>query len=133
MTTEAPSLDAVVQAWILTMSTEVDPIIREENFWAFEYIASLENDKNSVDFLWAFILEVLNRNVSEKLLYTLAAGPLEELLCFHGESVIDRVEASANSDTKFANLLAGVWRSDMEQHVWERVGRALSDRPCLGA
>lgn len=123
----ALSLDSVVEAWIKTMSSEVDPEIREKNFWAFEYIASLENDKDSVDFLWAFILEILKRNVSEKLLYTLAAGPLEDLLCFQGENVIDRVEALAVSDIKFANLLAGVWRSDMKPQIWERVVKVLSE------
>lgn len=54
----------------------------------------------------------------------LAAGPLEDLLSQHGPNFIDRVEAEARSNPKFAFLLGGVWRLGMTDDVWARVQQA---------
>lgn len=52
----------------------------------------------------------------------MAAGPLEDLLCHHGLTLIDRVEALARSDSRFKRCLAGVSGSNrMEPSVYERV------------
>jgi hypothetical protein len=91
-----------------------------------------DNDENEVDFLagekpeacWAAILAILHRIGSEspnRLLAVLAAGPLEDLLAYHGEAFIDRVEAEARRDPRFGLLLGGVWQNKMSEEVWTRV------------
>jgi hypothetical protein len=51
----------------------------------------------------------------------LSAGPLEDLLVYHGDTVIDRVEAAAKANPTFAFLLGGVWRNAISQEVWDRI------------
>ena len=51
----------------------------------------------------------------------LSAGPLEDLLVYHGHEVIDRVESEARSNPKFASLLGGVWKNAMADDIWRRI------------
>jgi hypothetical protein len=54
----------------------------------------------------------------------LAAGPLEDLLAFHGANFIERIEAEARRDRRMFWTLGGVWQNSMTDEVWERVQRA---------
>jgi hypothetical protein len=74
-----------------------------------------------------FVLEVLRRDHSNKIQGALSAGPLEDILAKHGERMIDRVEAEAQSNPLFAKLLGGVWQNEMSDEVWRRV-QAVWDR-----
>ena len=58
---------------------------------------------------------------NELLLACLAAGPLEDLLAYQGETIIDAVEAEAGRNEPFRVLLRGVWRNSMTSDVWARV------------
>ena len=58
---------------------------------------------------------------NELLLACLAAGPLEDLLNWHGETMIGAVEAEAEQNEKFRALLRGVWNNEMTDSVWARV------------
>ena len=53
----------------------------------------------------------------------LAAGPLENVLAEHGDSVIDLTEALARSDPEFCKLIAGVWQNSITDDVFARVQR----------
>ena len=72
---------------------------------------------------WALILEILAHAPSQDALALLAAGPLEDLIEYHGPSFIDRIELCARRDPKFRYLLGGVWQSSTPE-VWSRVEAA---------
>jgi len=69
---------------------------------------------------WLFILAAI-AHASDKELGQIAAGPVEHLLGKHGENYIEKVEQRAESDPKFARMLAGVWKYMMTDDVWARV------------
>ena len=70
---------------------------------------------------WKAILQALEDPRQKPFFGVLAAGPLEDLLSYHGPDFIDRVEIEARRSPKFAGLLGGVWKSQMTEHVWSRV------------
>jgi hypothetical protein len=70
---------------------------------------------------WAFILKVLQENLTREQKALLAAGPLEDLLALHGATFIGRVEIEAIRNPQFSHLLGGVWRHEMPQKIWDRV------------
>jgi hypothetical protein len=76
------------------------------------------------DLAWSAILAILRSDLSDEQRASLAAGPLETLLAWHGEGFIDRVEHQAALDRRFNYLLGGVWQCGMPQEIWERVQRA---------
>jgi hypothetical protein len=73
------------------------------------------------ELAWRAILDALSQPRMEPHLATLAGGPLEDLLSLHGESFIERVEAEARANLKFAWLLGGVWQHTMSEEIWLRV------------
>ena len=69
----------------------------------------------------AVILEAVRQASDDDDLGHIAAGPIEGLLGRHGGAWIDRVEAQAKQDEKFARAITGVWKYTMKDDVWERV------------
>jgi len=68
------------------------------------------------------ILEQIGPQAEDRRFAVLAAGPLEDLMDLHGEAFIDRAVAEARRNPRFALLLGGVWRSEIAESVWERMG-----------
>jgi len=109
-----------VNAWLSYWSADDDSPDRAENSWVSDELLdwAMENDSES---LWLFVQEAYPRQMSERVASILAAGPLEDLLAYHGPAYIEKVEHLARTDPKFNNLLGGVWRNSMTVDVWERV------------
>jgi hypothetical protein len=70
---------------------------------------------------WRLILAILQLDNSSEIQEVLSAGPLEDLLSYHGEAMIDAVEREARRNPRFAMLLGGVWKNSMSEAVWSRV------------
>jgi hypothetical protein len=92
-------------------SGELDDIVREEPERA-----------------WSMILSLIGEARSDQFLAIIAAGPLENLLCEHGEAFIERVEQLAARDPHFRHALAGVWGwSRMPEVLQSRLRTAVGD------
>ena len=73
---------------------------------------------------WEAVLRIMQHELSNEQIALLAAGPIEDLLAWHGTQFIDRIEAEARRSPAFAHVLGGVWRHDMPQEIWQRVESA---------
>lgn len=113
-------LTKIVDAWIAGEEAGDGTPRYKENWWAIEQVLDWSSGRET-ERLWQFVMMVYPRDVSEKTLAILAAGPLEDLLAYDGPNFIDRVEHLARRDEKFNWLLGGVWRNSMTDEVWERV------------
>ena len=113
-------LDKIVTAWIAAEQAKRGSPEHDTNWWAVSEVLdwALEGDG---DLLWEFILEVYKRDLTDKAIGVLAAGPLEDLLAKRGADFIDRIEELARKDPKFNYVLGGVWRNSMTDDVWQRV------------
>jgi len=102
-----PQRSALVGAWIAAQDAEEGSKEWEENCWASDDLIRLAIDKP--DETWDVILRIHAQELSEKVRGMLAAGPLEDLLVYHGEQYIKHVRALALKDPIFKETLAGVW------------------------
>jgi hypothetical protein len=59
--------------------------------------------------------------IDDRVLQSIAAGPLEGFLGRFDAEAIDRVEAEAASNRRFRRVLSGVWKHGMTDPVWSRV------------
>lgn len=116
-------LNDIVDAWIAATVAEKRSPEREANWWAIEQVIHWSLHLQG-EQLWQFVTAAYKRNLSDKAVGALAAGPLEDLLAKQGPEFIDRVEELARKDPKFNHLLGGVWRNSMTTDVWERVQAA---------
>jgi hypothetical protein len=70
---------------------------------------------------WDFTLAAVAHAQSDEEFASIAAGPLEHILGWHGETYIRLVEERCRLDQKFGRVLTKVWRYKMSDDVWRRV------------
>lgn len=100
----------------------------EHYFWAWEGLNDLVY--KDPERAWPLVHNLAADSPSDKVLGNVAAGPLENLLCYHGQAVIDRVLVAARSDPRFRRCLRGVWGwSGMDKEVWRRIEQAVKAIP----
>ena len=116
----------LAEAWIAFSHANRDAVADDADFSAWEQMTDLCLE--APDIAWDVILLILATDQSIATMETLSAGPLEDLLGRHGLLFIDRVEAEARADPKFASLLGGVWKNAMTDAIWERVRRVWDRR-----
>jgi hypothetical protein len=121
-------LSELVDAWILGTTKGRDERGREtdvykETWWALSTVMNWVQD-NEPELLWLFILLVHERDTEEIVAGNLAAGPVEDLLSYYGESYIERVEELAREDPRFKRMLGGTWQDGMSNELWARFQRA---------
>ena|SRR5690348_1593306 len=74
---------------------------------------------------WVRILALVAQAKAESL-DLVAAGPLEDLLYWHGRAMLERVEVAAFADARFASCLSGVWgHTRFEPFVYAQVQRII--------
>jgi hypothetical protein len=114
---------AYVERYSKRFQWDRDMVLRESdlNAWADDEFDDLV--RREPEEAWKGVLGVLGATSDELTLSTLAAGPLEDLISRHGHAFIARIEEAAARDSKFKELLHGVWRTG-EPAIWERVVRA---------
>ena len=69
---------------------------------------------NRPEELWELIVKIVELGPGPDVTDILSAGPLEDLITFHGEQMLPRVEALANESRLFRELLQGVWLNDSD-------------------
>jgi len=97
----------------------------DENHWAIQKFFDLEMDHP--DLCWKAILNILHREPDEAVLGILAAGPLEDLIHYHGDRFIDEIELEARQNPAFRHLLGGVWESSSPE-IWNRILEARDNK-----
>jgi uncharacterized protein DUF6869 len=81
----------------------------DKTFWAFEEVLKIV----STDLTRGFEITsaLIESSEDELTLSYIAAGPLEDLLIFHGLNAVPLVDEAARKSIKFRAALKGVWIS----------------------
>lgn len=75
------------------------------------------NPDEAVELVLALV-----RRTPDDLIDYVAAGPVEDVLSYHGPKVVDRILAEARQNTRMRAALRSVWgESRMDPDVWRRV------------
>ena len=120
--------EQLVDGWLTYQHASDESGIGPENLLSAESeVMDLTYD--DPEALWRFIVCAIRDRRSDEVQVreVLAAGPLEDLLTKSGPNFIDRVEAEARTNPRFASLLGGVWQNSMSDDIWDRV-RKVWDR-----
>lgn len=94
----------------------------EINYWAYEKMCQLV--KSSPTKALEVIIKILHSTEDEFVLSNLAAGPLEDLLRFHGAAVLENLVVYARQDNRFINLLTQVDKV-VPNDIWKRIEALL--------
>jgi len=118
---EAMSVPQLARAWIEQYSKSDRD--RDDNFFTlmdFERDLREEDPDRAIDL----IVEVLRTETNPVLLSMLAAGPLEDVISMN---TIDRIELEAAANTRFRDLLGGVWYFRAPEELKARLDALIGD------
>jgi len=87
-------------------------------FWSVLMFIDLIDE--APELCWRAILAILRCKPNDEALGMLAAGPMEDLIRYHGIEYIEKIEVEAQSNPDLKHLLGGVWRSSTHA-VWQRI------------
>jgi len=122
-------MDELVDAWIRddveARRTDGDRDVERPDFWAWEAADHLAR-RHPAEAL-AFVLAVLSQPISDETRFSMAAGPLEDVLVRNGPQAIGEIERLAKKHAAFRQALGGVWQNAMTEEIWRRVRRARGD------
>lgn len=105
--------------WITLVNMDTDS--PEYDLLFNELMPVMDWPSENPDLCWEFIQEVLNQTDDEKILYDLAAGPIESVLAHNPHKSIVILEDLSKKLPKLRNILDGVWQNLMPDDVWKRV------------
>lgn len=109
----------LAKAWIALQTTPHHAPEYNSLFWSFERTYNLVREDPAE--AWNVILTIWALDRSPQIKRNLSAGPIEGLLCYHGEFIIPYIERQAKVDYSFASLLGGVGQNTMPDTVWNRL------------
>jgi hypothetical protein len=112
-------LEKLIPAWVELYRTPDGTARRDELYWSYDALDAVV--RREPDPALDIILAILRADQSDTTYANLSAGPLEDLLAFHGPAMIDRIEAEAARNPEFRRLLGGVWKNQMSEEIWARV------------
>jgi len=90
---------------------------QDQDFWAFDEVNQLVRRDPLAG--WRVTCLLIKKASCDEALAYIAAGPLEDLLAFHGPGVIEHVTVAARADERLQLALSGVWLNRASP-VWER-------------
>lgn len=107
----------LASSWIFAQKRGVDNTGYAEHSWAVDEVINFAADEP--DNLWEIILEILEIDDSEEIIKAVGAGPLEDLMVYHGERFIDVIEKQAAKSIAFKTAMQNVWldSDDSKMHT----------------
>ena len=96
----------------------------EDDEWAWYSVDAMSDPEDA----WSKILKLLAAANSDLQVSLVGAGPLEDLLTYHGDEFVERVEASLDSVPSLQAALGHVVFSGVKPEVLERLRSALRAR-----
>ena len=121
---DSRSPDAIAEEWLLKWST--GKAVKDA-----DSALDFELPREQPDLALAAILKVLERidtTGPNEVLGVLAAGPLEDLLNYNGDHVVDQLDLQARRDPSFRLLLNGVWDSSIAPEVLFKLAKYRGNR-----
>ena len=98
-------------------------------FWSFRQTYNLIRE-DPVE-AWNLVLTIWSLDQSLPIGQSLSGGLIEELLCYHGETIIPNIEQQAQADPSFALLLVGITKGTMTSDVWNRLQAAWTNNATM--
>ena len=117
--------DLLIVEWI-KLAESAD----QERFWAYETLADLIHEEPTL--AWTIILELVHRAPPGPAFGLASAGPLEDLIAFLGQEVIDLIEQQVQGDEGLGMALSGVWLSERDNLAPKRSSLCAVGRSSKG-
>lgn len=114
-------MDKLVEGWIIAQGIDVASDKYDAVCWAIDELFDLAHDKP--DRLLKVVVDILSIDSSQKVIGSLGAGVLEELLLYHGDRFIENIIELSDSNPDFRKCLSFVYidEDDVSPRVYSKM------------
>lgn len=116
-------LDEIALSWIRMQNDQENLFEYHPDFWSVEAFALIIEDRPSLFF--ELVDLIFQMDSSDPLVANLGAGPLEDLLVYHGDSFINTIVQKIQADKNWKRAAQNVWKNSMSDGVWQQLQNAL--------
>ena len=121
---DTAEFNKLCDGWILRYKQQGNSVSDElPNYWAFEKLDDLVRDNPEI--AWKAVLNILATDSSDSIIANISAGPIENLLVFHGEAAIKLIENESLENDTLKFSLRGVYQNDMSEDIWGRLQKII--------
>lgn len=128
-------ISLIAQAWIKQYEKEKldyeHPVIFPPDNKILVDDLMLDFVKYNPEKVFLVIDEILLKTDNKDVLCNLAAGPLEDLLRFYGETVMPQIEERIRKSAKFRDLIFGVYPYSFPG-LWKRIESLVEEVESVG-
>jgi hypothetical protein len=125
---DATDRERLIDAYFKHETAMEQGIKDDPYFWAVEAVWKLSD--RDPEGTWTLLLEMLRRANEDYIIFSIAAGPLENFIVRHGWPFLDRIEAEARTNAKFRRALVGVWGENrMSEELVHRLRALVEGEP----
>jgi len=115
--------EELIAAWI-RYHQQSKPQNDDPDFAAWEKLNDLIHERPSQAF--NLVEQIISKTEDKRVLGSMGAGPLEDLLVSHGEQFVDKVLDNARQDEKWRFVLGCVWiNSANNATVKDKISNAI--------
>ncbi|MCG7984202.1 MAG: hypothetical protein JAY90_15805 [Candidatus Thiodiazotropha lotti] len=97
----------LASSWISAQKFGVGNTGYDSHSWAVSELIELAVD--DPEKTWILIKEILKLDDSDYIVKSVGAGPLEDLMVYHGKIFIERIQKEASMSDSFKNAMQNVW------------------------
>jgi len=120
MSIDIPNNKKIAEDWIKLQRLSKEDFEKSPLLPAWEELDKLIHERP--EEAWKIINLMYKLDSSDHILASIAAGPVEDLLCLHGPAFIRRIENLAEEDEIFKKMLGAVWGPEgISEDVWKRL------------
>jgi hypothetical protein len=113
----------IVKSWIRMQLAENGSEEYEREFWSFEKLSNY--CRKEPRCAWEIVVGIYESTSNDVVLSNLAAGPLEDLLVYHGSLALPWVADYCVRQPSFGEVLQMVWRNEMRDEVWNGLSKLV--------
>lgn len=113
-------IEALADSWIKATEAGLGPNGNKGNDnlnWAVEKM--LDIPYKEPELAWEIIITIIKKNPSPKVISQLGAGPLEDIMRYHGNNFMKRVEKAVVENALFKDCMKSVWldEDDLDSYI----------------
>jgi hypothetical protein len=115
--------EQIAVSWINLHHAELNSDEYIEEFWSFDKLSDFCRKRPHDS--WKVIVEIYERNSGNKVISNLAAGPIEDLLVYHGNLALILIDQYCHEEHKFVEVMKLIWKNSMSDEVWGQLQRLI--------
>jgi len=108
----------LASTWIMAQKIGVDNPGYEKCSWAADELINMADSDPKE--LWYLILEILHLDSSEKIIKSVGAGPLEDLIVEDDKNYIEKIEIEASKSDSFRSAMRYVWLDQNDTTLYKK-------------